>query len=137
MSNSLKQEISSVRSIAFRSLAQVLVVGLWMFSLGALFGLIHLEDLIAISLYQYFGSAAVLGWLFGNVYAYRLRRQPGKRARSAIWGYLLTPPGLIYLLHAANDSELQSQVPLAPIFALMVFVSIFSVPAILGRTGSR
>ena len=114
-------------------MVQGLVVGIWIVSLAALFGLLDLHDLIELSLYQYFGSAALLGWLFGNAYSYRLRTRSDKSGQISIWGYLLAPPGVIYLLHAANQSALQSQVPLAPVFALMVFVVIFLVPVTLGK----
>ena len=122
--------------MSFRALAQVLVVAIWVLSLAALYGLLQLEDLIEMSLYQYFGSAAVLGWLFGNAYSYRLRRASPDSVRSSIWGYVLAPPGLIYLLHAANQSTVQHQVPLAPVYGLVVFLVIFLVPATLGRTKS-
>ena len=123
--------------MSFRSLAQVFVIGVWVLSIAALSGLLDIENFIDLSLYQYFGSAALLGWLSGNTYSYRFKGRSDDSGKSVIWGYLLAPPGIIYLLHAANQSELQSQVPMAPVLALMVFLVIFLVPATIGRAKTR
>jgi hypothetical protein len=113
---------------------QVLFVVIWSLALAAHFGLLYLEDLIKMNLYQYFGIAAFLGWLSGNAYSYRWKKSSEETRRPDVWGYVLAPPGLIYLLHAANDLELQRQVPLAPIYASAVFGVMFLVPTTLGKT---
>ncbi len=96
-----------------------------------------LAGLLPLSLYQFYGVAAFLGWLSGNVYVHRSRDAP-KPVRRRLWlVYFLGPPGLLYLLRSMAPVVYQAAVPLAPIYACGVFAVLFLVPLTLRTKGVR
>ena len=93
--------------------------------------------LLPLSLYQFYGLAAFLGWLSGNVYVHRSRGAP-KSVRRRIWLiYFLGPLGILYLLRSMAPVTTQAAVPLAPIYGCGVFAILFLVPLTLGSRRAR
>lgn len=85
----------------------------------------------SISLYQLFGAAATGGWLSGNVWLWRARRELATRATFFV--LFAGPPGYLAVLARA--------VPVGPgesgdhlgLVATGVFAMLFLVPVTLGR----
>jgi hypothetical protein len=117
---------------------------LWLMDLLILVGVVKLPDgALPLSLYAYFGLAAALGWLAGNVYVAR-RRGLRKRlkapaavqaARHLLVIYLLGPPAVLYLLRALAPSVVQAAAPLVPLWAFGVYGVFFLVPVTLTPRG--
>jgi hypothetical protein len=93
--------------------------------------LLPLTGLLDLTLYQYYGVAAFLGWLCGNVYVQRSRRLPPAIRRRLVLVYLLGPPALLYLVRAMESLAAQAAAPLAPVYATGVFAVLFMVPVSL------
>ena len=90
-----------------------------------------------MSLYQFYGLAAFLGWLSGNVYVHRSRGAP-ETIRRRLWLiYFLGPPGVLYLLRSLAPIVYQAAVPLAPIYGCGVFAVLFLVPLTFRGKGGR
>ena len=97
---------------------------------------------LPMGLYQFYGVAAFLGWLTGNVYVHRTRGLPKAIRRRLLLVYLLGPPSLLYILRSMDLITSQATVPLAPVYATGVFAILFLVPVTLRssgveRTGAR
>lgn len=95
-----------------------------------------------MGLYQFYGVAAFVGWLAGNVYVHRTRGLPRALRRRFLLIYLLGPPSLFYILRSLAPITSQAAVPLAPVYASGVFAILFLVPVTLrssggARTGAR
>jgi len=90
---------------------------------------------LPMGLYQFYGVAAFLGWLSGNVYVYRTRGLPGALRRRILLVYLLGPPGIFYILRSMAPITSQIAVPLAPVYATAVFAMLLLVPVTLRSTG--
>jgi hypothetical protein len=86
---------------------------------------------LPINLYHLYGLAAFGGWLSGNVYVHRTKRTPKRQRTRTFLVYLMGPPGLLFLLHAAT--QIRANVPLAPVYALGVYVVFFMVPVSFRR----
>jgi hypothetical protein len=90
---------------------------------------------LPIGLYQFYGVAAFLGWLVGNVYVHRTRGFPKVLRRRFLLIYLLGPPAILYILSSMAPIASQAAVPLAPVYATGVFAILFLVPVTLRSTG--
>jgi hypothetical protein len=90
---------------------------------------------LPMGLYQFYGVAAFLGWLTGNVYVHRTRGLPKAIRRRVLLVYLLGPPSLFYILGSMAPVASQAAVPLAPVYATGVFAILFLVPVTLRSTG--
>lgn len=112
----------------------------WLAALAAFGGLLPLAGLLDLGLYQYYGLAAFLGWLSGNVYLHRSRRVPKPLRLRLMLIYLLGTPGLLYLVRALAPLTTQALAPMAPVYATGVFAILFLVPVTLRgsfASGSR
>ncbi len=97
-----------------------------------------LAGTIRLDLYLLYGLAAALGWMLGNLEVLRRRRAEAggglvAERRGFYWLHLLMPGGLFYLLWALAQESLRSGFPLAPLYALGVYVVLFLVPVSLRR----
>ena len=90
---------------------------------------------LPMSLYQFYGVAAFVGWLAGNVYVHRTKGLPKALRRRFLLIYLLGPPGIFYILRSMAPISSQAAVPLAPVYATGVFAVLFLVPVTLRSTG--
>jgi len=103
----------------------------WLMTVAHLFGRLPLSGRYDLSLYLYYGLAAGMGWLGGNVWMARRRRVDRRTASRLLIFYLFAPPSGLYLLHAAASVESRLLAPLAPVWALGVYVVFFLVPVTL------
>lgn len=109
----------------------------WLAALASFVGLLPIAGLLDLGLYQYYGLAAFLGWLSGNVYLHRAQRVPKPLKRRLMLVYLLGTPGFLYLVRALAPITTQALAPLAPLYASGVFAVLFLVPVTLkGSFGS-
>ncbi len=92
-----------------------------------------LDSPLPVSLYHLYGLAVFGGWLSGNVYVQRTARTPRKARLRALLVYLLGPPGLLFLTHGLTSVQSQARVPLAPVYALGIYVVFFMVPVSFRR----
>ena len=90
---------------------------------------------LPMSLYQFYGVAAFLGWLTGNIYVHRTKGLPKALRRRLLLIYLLGPPGIFYILRSMAPYASQAAIPLAPVYATGVFAILFLVPVTLRSTG--
>jgi len=90
---------------------------------------------LPMGLYQFYGVAAFIGWLAGNVYVHRTKGLPRVLRRRIMLIYLLGPPGILYILGSMAPITSQAAVPLAPVYATGVFAILFLVPVTLRSTG--
>jgi len=109
----------------------------WVGALLQQWGVLSLGGTLPLALYPYFGLAAFLGWVSGNVYLVRRRRLPPSSHRRALLIYFLGPPGLLYLLRSMAPVEDQLAAPLVPVLAFGVFAVFFLVPMVFGRKWSE
>lgn len=102
-------------------------------------GLLDLSDTLRLSLYHVYGTAAVAGWVAGNVFVARRRGLPKpEHRRRALVLWLLGPLGIPSLLWAMAPSAWQAVAPLVPILTLAVGAVFFAVPLVFGhRPSSR
>jgi len=77
-----------------------------------------------------FACGAVAGWLAGNLYVGGIRRAAAL-GRLLLALYLGGPPGLVWLYWSLVARVDRLQNPLAPLWALGVFVVFFLVPVTL------
>lgn len=92
-----------------------------------------LDSALPVSLYHLYGLGVFGGWLSGNVYVQRTAKvERGGRFKTLL-GYLLGPPGLLFLTHGLSSYESQARVPLAPVYAFGVYVIFFMVPVSFRR----
>ena len=103
----------------------------WLMTVAHLFGQLPLAGRYDLSLYAYYGLAAAMGWLAGNVWVARRRRVDRRLAVRLLIFYLFAPPSGLYLLHAAASVESRRVAPLAAVWALGVYVIFFLVPVTL------
>ncbi len=92
-----------------------------------------LDNPLPVSLYHLYGLAVFGGWLSGNVYVQRTVSTPRKQRLGALLVYLFGPPGLLFLTHGLSSVDSQARVPLAPVYALGVYVVFFMVPVSFRR----
>jgi hypothetical protein len=117
---------------------------LWLLDVLLVVGFVRLPDgAYTLSLYAYYGVAAILGWVAGNVWVARRRglrkhlsaaaaRQAG---RHLLVVYLLGPPSVLYLLRALAPHEVRAAAPLVPLWAFCVYGVFFLVPVTLAPKG--
>lgn len=111
-------------------------VACWFVGLLALLELVSLGGELRLGLYPLFSLSAALGWVMGNVYIQRLRRQPPRRGLPhGLWIYLLGPPGVLILVRSMAPRIEQQAAPLVPVLAVAVFVVFFLVPVSLSAVG--
>jgi hypothetical protein len=103
----------------------------WLAALASFVGLLPIAGLLDLGLYQYYGLAAFLGWLTGNVYLQRAQRVPKPLKRRLMLVYLLGTPGFLYLVRALAPITTQAIAPLASLYASGVFAIFFLVPVTL------
>ncbi len=92
-----------------------------------------LDSPLPLNLYHLYGLAVFGGWLSGNVYVQRTAKVPRSRRSRTLFVYLFGPPGLLFLTHGLSAYASQSRVPLAPIYALGIYVVFFMVPVSFRR----
>lgn len=110
----------------------------WLAALASFVGLLPIAGLLDLGLYQYYGLAASLGWLAGNVYLKRAQRVPKPLRLRLMLVYLLGTPGLLYLVRALASLPSQAFAPLVPLYGSGVFAIFFLVPVTLkGSFGQR
>lgn len=112
-------------------------LAVWTVALASLVGLLPTDGLLDLSLYQFYGLAAALGWVAGNVYVSRSRSVPEPLRRRLLLVYLLGPPGVLYLVRSLASLNLQVQAPFAAIYASGVFFVFFLVPVTLKGSAPR
>ena len=115
----------------------VLGLSAWCVSLVALLAGRGLAGLTPMGLYPLYGSASVLGWGLGNLYVARTRGEVRALKRILLPVYLLTPPGVLFLMWATASVTLQFGIPLAPVYASGIFVILFLVPVTFARSSRR
>ena len=99
-------------------------------------GLLSLASALALSFYQVYGTAAVVGWVSGNVYVARRRRLVSTAIRRrALVLWLIGPQGIPSLLWAMAPASLQAAAPAVPFYAFLVGTVFFAVPLVFGRRG--
>ena len=110
----------------------------WLVAALAFVGLLPLEGLLVLGLYQLYGLAAFLGWLSGNIYVERRRRLPlGRHRKRLLVTYLLGPPSVVYVLRAMAPAQIQAAAPVVPLYAFLVFGLFFLVPVSFRRDWQR
>ena len=123
--------------MGFELVLLTIFVVIWVVAIVALLVGSPLAGLLPLSLYQFYGLAAFLGWLSGNMYAHRSRGAP-RSVRRRFWLiYFLGPPGILYLLSSMAPITNQTAVPLAPIYGCGVFAILFLVPLTLRSRRAR
>lgn len=105
----------------------------WCVALAALLTGRGLAGMSRMSLYPLYFSGAVMGWGLGNLYVARTRSALRAVKRILLPLYLLTPPGVLFLLWATADDLYQKMIPLAPVYASGVFAIFFLVPVSFAR----
>lgn len=111
-------------------------IACWFLGLLALLRIFSLAGELRLGLYPLFSLSAALGWVMGNVYVQRTRRQPPRRGLPrGLWIYLLGPPGVLILVRAMAPRIEQEAAPLVPVLAVAVFVVFFLVPVSLSAVG--
>lgn len=138
---------------------------LWLAAGLASSGLLPLAGLLELGLYGFYSLSSALGWVAGNAYVFRQQRlfgvdrgpsRPGpfrpetarvspppekptvgrSDRRRFLFVYLLSPPGLLYLVRSMAPEADQAAAPFVPLYALCVYGLFFLVPVTLkvGRT---
>ena len=107
----------------------------WLLALAILAIGRSVDSPLPISLYHLYGLAVFGGWLSGNVYVQRTRTVPRSMRSRSLLVYLLGPPGLLFLTHGLSAYQSQARVPLAPVYALGIYVVFFMVPVSFRRMG--
>ena len=108
----------------------------WFVGLLALLRLVSLGGELRLGLYPLFSLSAALGWVMGNIYVQRMRRQaPRAGLPRGLWIYLLGPPGVLILVRAMAPRIEQEAAPMVPVLAVAVFVVFFLVPVSLSAVG--
>ncbi|MEM1247854.1 MAG: hypothetical protein AAGA81_09085 [Acidobacteriota bacterium] len=111
-------------------------IACWFLGLLALLRIVPLGGELRLGLYPLFSLSAALGWIMGNVYVQRMRRQsPRAGLPRGLWIYLLGPPGVLILVRAMAPRIDQEAAPMVPVLAVAVFVVFFLVPVSLSAVG--
>ena len=106
----------------------------WLLAIAVLFGILPVAGVLRIDLYTYYGVAALLGWLAGNLYVQRRRILPrGLWRRRLLLVYLIGPPGFLYLARGLAPAAEQAAAPLVPVYAFAVDALFFLVPVTLKK----
>lgn len=105
----------------------------WLIAIGLLAVGRSLDSPLPVSLYHLYGLGLFGGWLSGNVYVQRTKGVPKRDRGRTFLGYFLGPPGLLFLTHGLTSVESQKVVPLAPVYALGVYLIFFMVPVSFRR----
>ncbi|MFQ5527972.1 MAG: hypothetical protein ACE5GX_17155 [Thermoanaerobaculia bacterium] len=100
-----------------------------------------LSGYLRLNLYHLYGLAASGGWLLGNVHVNRRRRRERqgfdplfpKTRRRLFFLNLFAPGGVLFLLWSLASTPMRHGFPMAPIYAIVVFVIFFLVPVSLSR----
>ena len=111
-----------------------LFLACWLVALLHLVGLLSLAGTLDLGLYPFYGIAAALGWVSGNLYVHGRRALPARARRLLLVVYFLAPPGLLYLLRAMAPAALQAAAPFVALYACAVFAVFFLVPVTLTGT---
>lgn len=111
----------------------------WVTAILAMTGILPLAGGLALDLYRYYSLAAVLGWLIGNIYVFRWRRQLPDRPfyRRALLLYVLGPPSFLYVVRALAPLSDQRAAPLVPLFAIAIYGIFLMIPLTLRATPRR
>lgn len=96
-------------------------------------GVVSLAGVLALSFYELYAVAAVLGWVSGNVYVHKRRRLPREHRRRAAVLWLVGPQGIPALLRAMAPPGAEVTAPLVPLYAFGVGAVFFCVPLVFGR----
>ena len=110
-----------------------LFVACWLITILDLVGLTPLAGTLDLGLYPLYVTAALAGWLAGNVFVSRARGLARPLRRRLALLYFMGPPGLLYLLRAMAPDAVQHAAPFVPLYAFGVFAVFFSVPVTLRR----
>jgi hypothetical protein len=103
----------------------------WLVGLACAFDLVPGRPELALTYYALFGTAALLGWLAGNVYVRRAQARPRIWRRLLLVTYLCGPPGIVYFLWALGPAQARLAAPLIPLYSFLVFGIFFLVPVLL------
>lgn len=80
----------------------------------------------------------MLGWLSGNVYAFRSAAAPPPVLRRRfLLVYLLGPPSCLYLLRMLAPAADQAAAPLVPLYGSLVYGIFFLIPLTLRASRPR
>lgn len=101
---------------------------LWVTAMLAQRGVLPLAGIAELSLYHLYGTAALAGWLAGNVYVARHRMRGERHKRRLLLLYLFGPPSLIWLLRTLAPIAAQRAAPFVAVYALAVYGIFFLVP---------
>lgn len=113
-------------------LATLCCIG-WAAVILALLDLLPLAGLFDLDLYRFYSVAAILGWVAGNVYVFRLRTLVPQRYRQRfLFLYLIGPPSFLYLLRACASTTAQQAAPFVPLYSFVVYGIFFLVPITFG-----
>jgi hypothetical protein len=96
-------------------------------------GVVPLDGALDLGLYPLYVTAALAGWVAGNVFVSTSRGLGKPLRRRLALAYLFGPAGLLYLLRAMAPTEVQVAAPLVPLYAHAVFAVFFVVPVTLRR----
>lgn len=109
--------------------------GAWALAILLGLGILPTTGGLDLDLHSYYGFAAALGWVAGNVFVAR-RRRFGTRARKRLFSaYFLGPPSLLYVVRSLAPQAVQQAAPFVPLYAFCVFGLFFLVPVTLRKVG--
>lgn len=108
----------------------------WGAALVGSLGFLPFAGVFSLSLYPYFGVAALAGWLAGNVYVVRRRRLGELLGGRLLIVWLLGPPGGLFFLRTLAGEALQQAAPLVPVYACGVYGVLFAVPVTFSRSAT-
>ena len=108
----------------------------WLWVFVIYMGWTPLSGVLDMDLYRLYSVAAVLGWVAGNVYMFRVARlpKPGPFRKRLLLVYWLGPVSLIFLLRSLAPIESQAAAPFVPLYAACVQSLFFLVPVTLKIT---
>ena len=137
MRRSTRSLPATARSHRFEIFLAAVGLCAWSVALGALFAGRGLAGLTRVSLYPLYLAAAASGWGLGNIWVARTRRLEKAVKRLLLPVYLLTAPGLLFVLWATASLVLQTLIPMAPVYASAIATLFFLVPLSFDRSRVR
>lgn len=106
----------------------------WLLVFLVYVGLLPKSGNLDLDLYRFYSIAAVLGWISGNIYQLRRRRDKPKTWPGDLLVYLFGPQSLLLLVRAMAPQADQAAAPFVPFYSLVVYCLFFLVPITLAVT---
>ena len=125
---------------ALEGVVALLFLACWLLYFLHVLGWISLTDRLPLSLYPYYSTMSVFGWVAGMLYVQHTRHLTGPPRRRAFMVSFLGPLSLVFVVRAMAPAIEQRSAPFVPVWALGVFSIFFFVPVSFrhaGRGGGR